>query len=308
MRHIPNNTKLTALSLPGTHNSMTFQSYDLELAHCQSITLKGQLQSGIRALDIRCRHINDACAIHHGQIYLDASLDDVFQTIRFFLQNHPQEAIFMRIRGDEYESFNNTRTWEETLATYKYRYQPYIWNGDIQSGAIPNLKDIRRKIVIDDTTSSSWGKYFDVQDEYKVATFWNLYDKWTKVKLQLQMSDASQKSLNRNTVFVNFLSGSSTLGLTNPWFVASGHSDSATDSDFRNTGVKSASDIWQDFPRRDCSTNSICSIFFKGINYLFYDYVKAATPVAGSKTLYLGIVYADFPGKDLIELIIQQNK
>jgi len=49
---VPNNTTFTTLSLPGTHDSMTFQNYEIELAHCQSISLQGQLHSGTRALDI----------------------------------------------------------------------------------------------------------------------------------------------------------------------------------------------------------------------------------------------------------------
>jgi 1-phosphatidylinositol phosphodiesterase len=306
MGKVSDNTTFAALSLPGTHDSMSFQSYDIELAHCQSITLQGQLQSGIRALDIRCRHIDNACAIHHGPIYLDASLDDVFKTIQFFFLHHSKEAIFMRIKGDEEEPFNNTRTWDETLASYKLKYESFIWKGDIKSGTIPELKDIRGKIIIHDTTSSPWGNSFSVQDDFKVSTMWNLYDKWSQVKHQLQLSTATGQSDIGNTLFVNFLSGVSPFGLVNPWFVASGHTHSRVDSDFRKTGVSSATDLWPDFPRRDCTANSICSIFFKGINYLFYDHVKAAKKTS-STSQHLGIVYADFPGKDLIELIIQQN-
>lgn len=306
MGKVPDNITFAALSLPGTHNSMSFQSYDLELAHCQSMTLQGQLQSGIRALDIRCRHIDNACAMHHGPIYLDASLDDVFQVIQYFFFHHPKEAIFMRIKGDEEKPFNNSRTWDETLAAYKVKYEAFIWNGDIKSGTIPTLKEVRGKIIICDTTTLSWGKLFRVQDDFKVSTMWNLYDKWEGVKDHLQLSTAAGQGRNGNTLFVNFLSGVSPFGLVNPWFVASGHANSRVDSDFRNTGVLSATDLWPDFPRRDCTANSLCSIFFKGINYLFYDHVKAAKKIS-SISQHLGIVYTDFPGKDLIELIIKQN-
>eukprot|EP00590_Aulacoseira_subarctica_P001930 CAMPEP_0172433048 /NCGR_PEP_ID=MMETSP1064-20121228/66254_1 /TAXON_ID=202472 /ORGANISM="Aulacoseira subarctica , Strain CCAP 1002/5" /LENGTH=384 /DNA_ID=CAMNT_0013180745 /DNA_START=51 /DNA_END=1205 /DNA_ORIENTATION=+ len=301
MKTIANNTQLTALSIPGTHDSMTFTSYLLELAHCQSMTLQGQLQSGIRALDIRCRHIDNACAIHHGPIYLNSNFNDVMKTVTIFLKNHPSEAIFMRIKGNEDEPLNNTRTWDQTLAAYKLKYKQIIWSGNIQS-TIPTLQQIRGKIVMEDTTVT-WESIFSVQDDFKVFTNWNLYDKWTNVKMQL---DESAKK-NAKTMYVNFLSGTSPYGLSAPWFVASGHMDPRPESDFLPTGIVAASNVWPDFPRRDCTLGSICSVYFEGISYLFYNYAKEKAVSASNSRVHLGIIYADFPGKDLIDVIIQQN-
>lgn len=65
------------------------------------------------------------------------------------------------------------------------------------------------------------------------------------------------------------------------------------------TGLTSLLTKWPDFPR------SGGSIMYKGINYLFGE--RLNTLAKASSRVYTGIVYADFPGRDLINLIIQQN-
>ncbi len=71
---------LTELSIPGTHDSCTF-NYKLingikfinskigddpsGLVKCQERSLTEQLERGIRCLDIRGRHINDGLTIYH---------------------------------------------------------------------------------------------------------------------------------------------------------------------------------------------------------------------------------------------------
>ena len=86
-----------------------------------------------------------------------------------------------------------------------------------------------------------------------------------------------------------------------PWWAVSGHSSQHTDSPWLTTGRSSVifSSDWPDFPR------DIGWIWYKGINYLFGEYLNAKS--TQDINVYTGIVYSDFPGRDLINVIIQQN-
>jgi 1-phosphatidylinositol phosphodiesterase len=67
MSDVPGSRLLSQLVLPGTHDSCARSGGSL--VACQTRTLAEQLKAGIRFLDIRCRHISDAFAIHHGPVF-----------------------------------------------------------------------------------------------------------------------------------------------------------------------------------------------------------------------------------------------
>src|SRR5687767_170537 len=62
------NVLVSQISIPGTHDSgARFEPFP-GTAKCQNLTISQQLDAGIRFLDIRNRHIDNAFAIHHGNI------------------------------------------------------------------------------------------------------------------------------------------------------------------------------------------------------------------------------------------------
>src|SRR5687767_7668450 len=63
------NLPLSQFSIPGTHDSGALVEPVSGTAKCQNLSIADQLNAGVRFLDIRCRHINDAFAIHHGAVY-----------------------------------------------------------------------------------------------------------------------------------------------------------------------------------------------------------------------------------------------
>jgi 1-phosphatidylinositol phosphodiesterase len=110
---------LSKISMPGTHDTMSF--YGGDAVQTQSMSLRTQLMSGIRALDIRCRHIENRFAIHHGFVYQNANFDDVLQATQEFLSKHPTETIIMRVK-EEYNPTGNTRTFASTFKYYLDMY------------------------------------------------------------------------------------------------------------------------------------------------------------------------------------------
>ncbi|MFY0252531.1 phosphatidylinositol-specific phospholipase C [Chitinophaga sp. 30R24] len=143
MGAIADNTSLTTLSIPGTHDSGARVEPIGGTAKCQDLTIRQQLDAGTRFLDIRCRHIGDAFAIHHGSIYQNMNFTDVLTACYDFLAANPTETIVMSVK-EEYDPTNNTRSFEQTFDTYTQQ-QPSKWYLD---NTVPTLGQVRGKIVL----------------------------------------------------------------------------------------------------------------------------------------------------------------
>lgn len=142
MANLPDQTMLSQVSLPGTHDTMArFGGF---AAKTQSMTLQAQLDSGIRFLDIRtdfvkgdpklknhCKAYDSSTGvalpaddpsdctfqIYHGPTYQQAEFrSDVLDVAIDFLDQHPTETIVMRLRreanrngsGDRIKEFFST--------------------------------------------------------------------------------------------------------------------------------------------------------------------------------------------------------
>lgn len=328
---------LTELSIPRTHDSLSLYEGLLGVGQTQSMSLENQLESGIRALDIRCRIKEGRCQIVHGPIDLGVTLDDVFNTLREFLAKNPGEAVMVDVTFPEkkhpleQDSDDILAEWPEIFWT-KYR-QP---NSDIiwtppppgacsNSRANPRLGDIRGKIVL--TKSFGWpgsavnfdekGGQVPLLDSnemkkyvgrkfyggFEVSSLDKLYDKWELVKAGL---DAMRTEWGYGGVGL----GSSATSTVFPHLVASGHALYETDSARMPTkyldgpGTSDGDDKWPDFPRVNCSFDKVklktCIIAYEGINVLATEYLE-------KNPGHTGIVNMDFPGPGLIDVIIHQN-
>lgn len=105
--------KLTELSLPGTHDSGTYPGVGGDIAQTQTMTIREQLDSGIRYLDIRLkyydrfalRNCNDTYTsancqmlVFHGGIDMFLPFESgVLKPTLSFLKANPSETVIMRI-------------------------------------------------------------------------------------------------------------------------------------------------------------------------------------------------------------------
>ncbi|TWV99510.1 phosphatidylinositol-specific phospholipase C [Chitinophaga pinensis] len=220
MTSLADNTSLAALSIPGTHDSGARVEPVSGTAKCQDLTIAQQLEAGVRFLDIRCRHIGNAFAIHHGSIYQNLNFDDVLGACTSFLAAHPKETIVMSVK-EEYDATDNTRSFEQTFDTYVQKYSSYWSTG----ATIPTLGQVRGKIVLvrrfgatatpkgieatswaDNTTFtiSNSNATLKVQDQYVVP---DNNAKWTNAT-NLFTESSTQSN---NTLYINFTSGYKSL-------------------------------------------------------------------------------------------------
>ena len=136
-------TSLAALSIPGTHDSGARFEPAPNLAKTQELTIAAQLDAGVRYLDIRCRHFEDAFLIYHGPVDQNLSFDEVLDTLSQFLKAHPTETIIASVKEESLPQ-GNTRTFAQTFDVYLAKHPDLWYLGD----RIPTLGEARGKVVL----------------------------------------------------------------------------------------------------------------------------------------------------------------
>lgn len=134
---------LSQYSIPGSHDTMALYEPFPGTTKCQDLSLAEQLNAGVRFLDIRCRHTNNAFGIYHGRIAQRASFDDVLNTCASFLRSNPGECIVMSVK-QEYTPQGNRQSFEQTFDSYVSK-NPGLWH---LGSDIPVLGAVRGKIVL----------------------------------------------------------------------------------------------------------------------------------------------------------------
>ena len=117
-------------------------------AECQRWTISQQLNAGIRFFDIRCRHYNNVCAIHHGPIFFNAFLDNIIIEVDDFLTRNPSEVALLMISNGEHEETGNTRSFADTV---KASGMTSKW---WQHSHNPTLGEVRGKYILVKRTSA----------------------------------------------------------------------------------------------------------------------------------------------------------
>jgi len=215
MSVLADQNSIAAISIPGTHDSGAMIEPVAGTAKCQNLSIADQLNAGVRYLDIRCRHIDNAFAIHHGAIYQNLNFNDVLNACINFLNSHPSEAIIMSVK-EEHTPSNNTRSFEQTFDTY-VQQNPGKWD---LGNNIPTLGSIRGKIRLlrrfsgaspkgIDATAWADNTTFDINNaaaNLKVQDFYNVNDvntKWTRIETLLNEA----KNDTSNKLYLNYASG-----------------------------------------------------------------------------------------------------
>ena len=142
MGHLPDNTPVRDMSIPGTHDSGA--RYGGAAAECQDWTIAEQLDAGIRYLDIRCRPTKTSFAIHHGAFYQKQMFGDVMNSIISFLRSNPTETVIIKIKK-EHKPEEGSDSFEDIWASYASRYSRYLYQS---FNTNPTLGELRGKVFV----------------------------------------------------------------------------------------------------------------------------------------------------------------
>lgn len=242
----PQTTPLNELTLPGTHDTGTWTMGST--SKCQSMTLREQLDRGIRFIDIRLEpmfdsRLNVKLWVYHGSSSSDLEFrKDVIRPCLDFLNVNPGETIIMLVNRNDLrllpiDDAAFEAAVKRDLGTSKSRI--------ISGQNMPTLDRARRNIVLaarhpniggiqlvkgwpaDNcgtlTTGTGAGALtVEIQDVYKFDPLHSeqasINDKWAFVRKYLEKARTSAPG---GKWFINYTSASA-LGSLNPWEMAEG--------------------------------------------------------------------------------------
>lgn len=158
MSNLPDNWKLSGVSIPGTHNTATNQKWSKcntildYCCQCQKWTIMEQLDQGIRFLDLRPAYDEKYNEIYlwHGHIDLGwLTLDDTLSIVSKFLSLAPKETVIINFNcqwGEKFCGNDFVRKFDDILQKYENLSQIFpVKPGDQSS---PRLHEVRGKIVL----------------------------------------------------------------------------------------------------------------------------------------------------------------
>ena len=181
MKNLDDNTSLRNVNMPGSHDSAALYSMGDLAGQCQSLSIKDQLNLGVRFLDIRLKEENNKLKAVHSFVDQRQSFDDICKVVESFISNHPSEFIIMSIK-EEANSSNSTISFEESLKTY-LTSEIYLKTTNIPE----KVSLVRGKVILlsryggstigipafngwSDSTTFTLGNGIFVQDKYKITS------------------------------------------------------------------------------------------------------------------------------------------
>uniref|UniRef100_A0A7N8XMK6 Phosphatidylinositol-specific phospholipase C X domain-containing protein n=1 Tax=Mastacembelus armatus TaxID=205130 RepID=A0A7N8XMK6_9TELE len=142
MDSVPDETPLSAITIPGTHDSLSL--YGGPLAECQVWTLEKQLNVGIRYFDVHAGiwlpnqkliYIRDS----HWMFWQRTHLDEVLSIMTNYLDSHRSETVLLKVSLHGILQDKVAKLLMELIK----KYTDKIWTGL----SVPTMKQARGKIV-----------------------------------------------------------------------------------------------------------------------------------------------------------------
>lgn len=225
MSHIASKTPLNKLSIPGTHDTLTFDcttgfvGVKGPYARTQNLNLWDQLCCGCRFFDIRIDENLQGC---HGPDGLGVTckdnLDSVMAKVSDFLGKNSREAIVMRIATER--DIKDQSAFVNKIMNIIDKYKKYLWKRDENlSGKWPQLGDVRGKIVVlDDLWKGSpkdhyfyrqgYGYKYGDSDRFYIQDYCsnpNIDYKFDEIKKNIDYEKCTDKQIKVNYVSANGL-------------------------------------------------------------------------------------------------------
>ncbi|KAI8630428.1 phosphatidylinositol-specific phospholipase C [Xylariaceae sp. FL1651] len=163
MREICDDYPLTALSIPGTHNSPTCH-VALPSVRCQAVGVREQLENGVRFLDVRVSVSQDNAdlTLVHSAFPISLTGNKYFkelvEVVYAFLDANPSETIIMSVKREG--TGRGTDQKLSKLLKEKFYQDGKRWYTEPR---IPNLGEVRGKIILlrrhfnDKSLDQEWG-------------------------------------------------------------------------------------------------------------------------------------------------------
>ena len=153
MKELPDNLPISAISIPGAHNSHTHYRA-LPSVRCQVVDIQKQLDNGVRFLDIRLQpvHATDASKkdlyLVHGAFPISLTgpkyFEPILQTCYDFLSTHPSETLIISLKREGVGSATDEHL-AHILETHYIAPHASKW---YTGTTIPYLGSVRGKLIL----------------------------------------------------------------------------------------------------------------------------------------------------------------
>jgi 1-phosphatidylinositol phosphodiesterase len=240
MKNLKNETQISAISIPGTHNSPTYHRA-LPSVRCQVAPVREQLQQGVRFLDIRVQPENpldpgkDGLVLVHGVFPISLSGKRYFRAVvdevSLFLKQNPSETVIMSVKREGPGDATDAQL--SRILRDHYAGDVNHW---FTAPRIPTLGEARGKIVLirrfalEDGLKNEWGgagwcinadAWADntpnalcpsgdicIQDFYEVTETEKIEEKTKYAIEHLERAACCACSGDKQPIFINFLTAS----------------------------------------------------------------------------------------------------
>ena len=185
MSHIPGWKQLSEFTIPGTHNSGTYNYKGIckKQAGCQDRNITLQLEYGVRFLSGRIGIHKGEPYIWHGNICKNANVSfyQLLLSVRNFLVKNQEEAVIICFKPDSPKDSRKVAEQIEKVLNYD-DFRAMIWDEDY----VPTLDEVRGRIIywrrykegsgkglyIDMTTLGTDTSYLDYQTTLFYEDLW----------------------------------------------------------------------------------------------------------------------------------------
>ena len=144
MKQVDDNIKIVDMSIPGTHDSGATHSLFDVAGKCQDLSIKSQLNIGVRFFDIRLQLVHNDLNIVHSFVDQKLKFDSVLDDFSSYIKENNSEFLIISLKEDA-DVKNSTVSFEEKLIETLNQHNDVI----CFDNTLPEtLKDARGKIFI----------------------------------------------------------------------------------------------------------------------------------------------------------------
>ena len=144
MGQLDDNTYLSQVSIPGTHDSATGEGwtgylgemFGPSMGQTQDLSIAQQLDCGVRAFDLRPCVAENELVINHGILQTKATFPETLKQLCQFVAEHPTEFVVVVMRHES-DGDDNSNQWNDMMNTC-------LNSDDIR----PQLSDYKRDITV----------------------------------------------------------------------------------------------------------------------------------------------------------------
>lgn len=197
---LPDESYLSSITIPGTHDSATAHIFPSFFLQCQSLEFKDQLESGYRYLDIRLAldetddgtrlkfiHAFGTCKADKSFLNLFGDtlyLEDVLSDVYAFLEEHPTETIIFCVKAEN-DDDDVSKVENEFFKVLDQNASRWYTKNEI-----PTVGDVRGKIVLAT-------RFADVNGEGENRT--GLHFSWSEQNNKEAVADTQEVTMITDT-------------------------------------------------------------------------------------------------------------